>query len=303
MRRSLVAFSLSLVLCLAARAAIADDWKWDPKVKAAAPKVGDKDVREGEDYQKMSMKVSVGEQVVQNEKKEATTTYRYTREVIAVDGKHVSEQLVKIAAWKQVRKDEDPDTTLEGHTVRVKTLAGAKTATIEDDKEDKVSDEAKKWVDSELAKKKKKGEKDEDDDEDGEMRKLFPTEPVADGAEWKPDVAKVAESMEIHVDPAKSSAKASLTKVHVENGVHMGHLEFKLSLALVIPSVTWTDGGVMEMTVAIDTSLERDKLDAATAAFEAKFSGKGEAVSPQGNATLKQNLTEKHTMTNGPEKK
>jgi hypothetical protein len=298
-RRTLVALSLALAVAAVARTACADDFKWDPKVKKAPPVPGYKEVADATEYHKVNVKVTQGEQVVQNVKDEATTTYKFTREIVKVDDKKkVTESVFKIEKWKIDKKGEDPDTSLEGHTVRVTGTGEAKTFKVEDDKDDKVSDGAKQWIENELAKKKKGGD---DDEEDEHMKALFPSEPVGDGAEWKPDLAAVTKALgTTDYDPEKSSAKGSLTKVRVENGVHVGHIEIQVSLAVKQPGVTWKEGGVMEMTISLDSSLELDKRDAQDGTVEVKFSGKGDAEGPQGPMTFKQTVNEKRTMKAEP---
>src|SRR5262245_26639889 len=283
MRRALVALSFGLVVALAASRAVAYDFKWNPKVKKPAPTVGEKVSQDAVESHKFSNKVSAGEKTVQSMKERRTVTYKLTREVIAVDGKKATERLYKIETWKQESKDEEPDTSLGGHTVRVKGNGSDKTYAIEDDPKSQVSEAAKKWIESEIAKKKPKKKKSEekatedDDDEDEEfIHLIFPKEPVADGAKWTPDVAAIAKALKMEAGPEKAAASGSITNVRVEDGVHVGHLEIKVSLATKIPNVTWKEGGNMELAFTIDTSLEPDKRNASSASMEMNFSGTGD---------------------------
>lgn len=301
MRRHLVALSFAVVTLLAAGRATGDDWKWDPKQKRT-PKAGEKSTDDVVEHRKMVTKVSSGGQVLQNMNEEATTTYKSTTEIVAVEGTKVSEKVVKFDSWKLEKKGEDADTSLEGHTVRVKGVGDKRKATIEDDKDDKVSDEAKQWVESELGKKQKKKADEEGKEEEDEMKNFFPTAPVADGAEWKPDIEAIAKEVGLECDATKSTAKGSLTKVHVVDGVHMGHLEIKVSLATTPEGVTWKEGGTFDITISLDTSLDADKPETSDGSFDVKFGGKGEADSPQGKLNVKQQVEQKRTGKTTPVK-
>jgi hypothetical protein len=295
MSRSLLAFALGLAFALAARGARADDWKWDPSVKKATPKVGSKSYSEEEELEKQSSKVTLGAQVVQNEKHEVKTTFRLVSEVIAVDGDKVSEELVKVEKWKQEVKGDDPDTSLEGHTFRVKGTGAKKTYQIEDDKENKVSDEAKQWIQGRIEKKKS------DDEEEKSQRVFFPKTPVPQDAEWKPDVAELAKVMGLpDIDLAKSSAQGKLSNVHMDHGVHFGHIEVKVTFALNLPEGKWVEGGNLDLTLAVDTSLEPDKRDQDDGKMDVEFSGKGNVTTQNGEAVVKRVLTQKRSGKSGP---
>jgi hypothetical protein len=303
MTRSVVALALALALVAAARAQ--DSFKWDPKVNHK-PAVGYKHFTESTDVEKQSVRVTVEKQTLQKKDEDAKTVYRYTSEVLEVDGDDVTKESVKVEKWSRTEAEGDADTSLEGKTIVVKGKRPDKTWECKE--KESLSEAAVAWVEKELAKKrKKKGEDDEDakKDEDREdpMKKFAgPEKPVGDGEEWTRDPEKLAKALfgdEMPIDKEKSSVKGKLSNVKVEDGVHVGHIDLKIILAIA-KSEKLTEGGTVDLDVQMDGSLEEDKRDAAKAKMTMKLDVKSIQQSPQGTVKVKVKVDNTTERSSGP---
>ncbi|MEZ0228949.1 MAG: hypothetical protein ACAI25_10005 [Planctomycetota bacterium] len=308
-----------LVAAILAPAALADDWKFDPKSRPKA-KVGQKKTEEGETHQTEVSSISVAEQgEVKKEDKEDRVVFKLHREVKAVDKDKTTEEVVTVEKWVRTATGEPEDKSLEGQKFVLVRNADGKSFTLPDDKEGKVSDGAKAWIQEYYAKKKKKHQKkgpdedkEADHDDDNGAAKFFPTKPVADGEEWTADPTLLAKEIfgegDI-IDAAKSSAKGKLSKVRVEGGVHHGLIEVKIHFKLKsLPNMPkemqfeWTDGGDFHMTVAVDGCLDLEKMGGGTFNItgalkgEAKFNAQGQ------DASLKMDVKQKIAVKSSPGK-
>jgi hypothetical protein len=287
--RKLVALALLVAFAGIARA---EDFKWDPK-KKAKPVEGAKSFAESSDSDKQSVRVTIGGKVAQKQDKETKTSFRALTEVVKVtDGKR-TEAKVKLEKWKQTTGDEE-DSCLEGKTIIIKGT-GADTTWELKEKDVEVSDGATKWIEKELAKKEKP-------DEDALDKAAYPQKPIGDGDEWDGDAKAFAEALfkgQLEVDGEKSTFKGKLTNVHVEDGVHFGHVELKATFAMK-KSDQFSEGGTITMTVVSDMSLEKDKRDGETSKLEFKLEAKGEQETPQGTATVKLKVESKREQKEGP---
>src|SRR5581483_4990741 len=255
-------FVVLALLALAASSSRADDWKWDPLNQAKAKdEVGDKFFREEDETEKQAVVATVNKKPAQNKESATHTVFRLTGETLKAEKDKATEQRFKIEKWSR-EAGEELDSSLEGKTITVKGTGADKTWDCE--KKDDLSEGAKAWIEKELAKKPKPGAK--EDDEDEKKKLLYPEKPVADGDERTRDPESVAKGLfgeKMLIDKEKSSFKGKLTKVHVEDGVHYGHVEFKLSFKLKA-SDQWSEGGTIEITFQTDGSLEEHKRQSAS---------------------------------------
>ncbi len=256
-------FSLALgLLVVAAPLARAQDkdWKWDPiNQPKAKDVVGDKFFRESDMTESRKREAKVGDK---NDKSEAAqhTVSRVTGETLKVENDKPTEQRFKVEKWTQ-SVGEKSDSSLEGKTIVVKGT-GAEKKWDCDDKE-KLSKGAKAWIERELARKPKPGAKEGEDDENEKL--VYPEKPVSEGDEWTRDPEAIAKWLfgdSFPIAKEGSSFKGKLTKVHLEDGVHYGHIEFKLVLK-VKPSAQFSEGGDIVVSIETDGSLEEFKRQSA----------------------------------------
>jgi len=134
-----------------------------------------------------------------------------------------------------------------------------------------VSEEGKRWVESTFG----------SADPMHEIERLLPKEGVENGAEWPLDTKKLANEIfqGTEIDPQKSKATGTLKNVRVEDGVHLGDVEIKIALQLKhIPSapVEWKEGGLVDLVVTIQGSLEPEKSRKRTVRMDLKLKGRAE---------------------------
>lgn len=280
MSRSLVALALA-VLFPAPLAAQEKDWKWDHQ-KKWKPTVGYKAFKEADEDAKQSVLVTLNKKTVQKNDTDEKTTYRFTSEVLKVEGDDATEVRYKIEKWNRSDIDGEPDDSLAGKTIVVKGKRTARTWECTD-KDAELSDAAKKWIGSQLAKSKKTDDEKSSDDQLDELG--FPEKPIADGDEWKRDPAPLAKAFfgeDMEIAPDKSSLTGKLTNVRVEDGIHWGHIELKIVLE-VAKGEKFSEGGHIEMTLSAESSLELDKLDSSKTKLALAFKFKNEHEAAQGS--------------------
>ncbi len=303
MTRSLVALALALAFVAAARAQ--DTFKWDPKAKHK-PAVGYKHFTEATENEKQSVRVTLEKQTLNKKDEDVKTVFRFTSEVLEVDGDDVTKESVKVEKWSRTEAEGDADTSLEGKTIVVKGKRPEKTWECKE--KDSLSEAATAWVEKELAKKRqKKGDDDEGEKKDEEqsdpLKKFaFPEKPIGDGEEWTRDPVKLAQAMfgdEMQIEKEKSSVKGKLTNVHVEDGVHFGHIELKIVLAIA-KSEKLSEGGTVDLDAQADGTLEEDKRDAGKLKMTMKLDVKGTQQSPQGVVKVKVKVDNVVDRSTGP---
>lgn len=259
MTRALLPLALLLALAPLARGEDTDkDWKWDPQSQPKAKAVvGERwfwDVDEG-----TKQKISADQKVVQDQARK--TVYSFKGETLKVENDKAVENRFTIEKWSISSGKGEPDTCLEGKTILV-TNIGPETSWECTEKDAKLSPEAKAWIGAKLAKKTKPGQ----DDDDQGKKAFFPEKPIGDGEEWTRDPAAVAKLVlgdKLEIEGDKSSFKGKLTNVRVEDGVHVGHLELKLSLK-VKANAQFSEGGTLVLDFVVDGSLEENKSQAAS---------------------------------------
>lgn len=313
MSRAAIALALLFAVAPLARG---DDFKWDPKVKHKDA-VGEKSTQEGETLDKQKVKVTLGGQVAQEQDQEIKTVFKASHEVKAVEKDKASEEVLKFEKFERTTKGEDEvDKSLEGQTVIIKKKDGKKSYTLPDDKDGKVSDGAKKFIEQYFAKKKKKHEeegeenKNDEDDDEGGIDKLFPEKPVGNDEEWTGDPEKVAKGLlgeSVDLDKEKSSVKGKLTNVHDDGGIKAGHVDVKVVLKLkYVPGlpmqVEWTDGGTFEINMTYEGSLELLKSDGATISMDGGLVGKAKFDAQGQKAVMKMDVKTTVKMTKSPAK-
>jgi hypothetical protein len=291
MQRSFVALGLILVLAGVAKAGD-DDFKWDPK-KKKTPAVGDRFFSTQEDNEKAKVKIGVPGQPPQTQDQNQTIKTRLVHEVLKVaDGKVVKEKITIERFLLSKGEGTDDDKSLEGKIVVVEGKGGKRAARIIGDDET-ISPEAHAWVEKALAK-----------DQSEEDEQFYPDKPIGADGEWELEAKKLAEALfpGVEIDAEGSSAKGKLTNVRVEDGVHMGHVELKLKIKLKkLPGTPfeWKEGGVLEMTMLGDTSLDGDKSRKKSRKMDGKLKGKAEQESDGMSITLKMDMTMTSSMDEG----
>ena len=291
MQRSFVVLGLVLVLAGVVKAGD-DDFKWDPK-KKKAPAVGDRFFTTQEDTEKAKVKIGVPGQPPQTQDQNQTIKTRLVHEVLKVaDGKVVKEKITVERFLLSKGEGTDDDKSLEGKVVVVEGSGDKRSSRIVGDDES-VSLEAKAWVEKSFAK-----------DKTEEDERIFPDKPIGADAEWTLDPKKLAEDMfpGVEIDEKESSAKGKLTNVRVEDGFHMGHLELKIKIKLKkLPGTPfeWKEGGILEMTLGGESSLEGDKGRKKAVKMDGKLKGKAEQESEMGAVTLRMDMTMTSSMDEG----
>jgi hypothetical protein len=295
MQRSSVALGLILVVTGVLTGVVKagdDDFKWDPK-KKKTPAVGDRFFSTQEDNEKAKVKIGVPGQPPQTQDQDQTIKTRLIHEVLKVeDGKIVKEKVTVERFLLSKGEGTDDDKSLEGRTIVVSGKGDKRKVRILGD-EETLSPEAKAWAEKALAK--DKGDEDE---------RIFPDKPIGADGEWDLEVKKLAEEMfpGVEIDAEGSSAKGKLTNVRVEDGVHMGHLDLKIKIKLKkLPGTPfeWKDGGILEMTMGGETSLEGDKSRKKTVKMDGKLKGKAEQESDGMTIALKMDMTMASSMDEG----
>lgn len=291
MQRSFVALGLILVLAGVAKAGD-EEFKWDPK-KKKAPAVGDRFFSTQEDSEKAKVKIGIPGQPAQNQDQNQVVKTRVVHEILKVaDGKVTKEKITIERFVLSKGEGTDDDKSLEGKIVVVEGVGDKRSARIVGD-DDAVSPEGKAWVEKTFAK-----------DKTEEDERIFPDKPVAQDAEWTLDVKKLAEDMfpGVEIDEKESSAKGKLTNVRVEEQVHLGHIDLKIKIKLKkLPGTPfeWKEGGVLEMTLGGEHSLEGDKSRKKNLKMDGKLKGKAEQDQEGMSITLKMDMTMSQSMDEG----
>ncbi len=285
---------LAAVVALGLVARAEDAFKWDPKAKKPAPKVGDKWWSEIKDVQKNNLALSMDGNAMPERKEDSVFTYRATFEVLEVDGDEATKTKVTFDRFER-KSGEKTDTSLQGKTVTVEGKGDAKKATISDDAT--VSPQAKAWVGREIARSDAKKDKD--------TEPFFPKEPVAADGEWKLDPEQIAKDIlkGAKIDPAKSSATGKLTNVREEKDGHHGTIEVTAKLQVTsFPmgpgALPVTEGGLMDILVVEDRALDGASHDG-HAKMKMDYTMKGGQKTQRGDMALSMDMHAEKNVKSG----
>src|SRR5581483_9591312 len=95
------------------------------------------------------------------------------------------------------------------------------------------------------------------------------------------------------IDSLKSSAKGVLKNVKVEDGCHVGEAEIKVAIQLKqIPDapIEWKEGGLVDLVVTINGSLEPEKNRKRSIKMELKLKGRAEHEGNDGLINVKMDM-------------
>lgn len=288
MRKALTAVA---VLLLSAPAALADDFKWDPK-KEPVQNVGDRYWIEEDVTDVVKTKVTPpggGEPQVQHQ--ETVRRWRAVHEVIAAEGGKATRKRVVVERWEVVPKGGAADKSLAGKTIVVEGPAAARKAAVEGG-EAGLTKAAKDWIRKELV-----------DERPGVKEAMNPKGPVGDGEEWPIDPKIVVDQMfkGAEIDPAKSSGKAKLSNVKEEGGVHTGHVDVSIGIQLLkMPGtpLVFKEGGRLEVSFAGDVQLDPPGAKS-RADISVTLEGVAEAEEPAGVTRVDVHISAKGTQAKG----
>lgn len=279
------ALAITLLLALPALAQEKDDFKWDAG-KRRTPAVGDRWFQVDEETQSIKSKVTVGKEEPRNEDQSSVLKYRVVHEILATEGAKVTKERISVERWSLQKEPNDPeDKSLTGKVVVIDRTAGAPKVTYDGSAEG-VSADAKKWVDVTLARV----------DPMDQVERLLPAKPIAADGEWNIDPKRLADEIfqGTEIDLEKSSAKGTLKNVHLtEDNVHEGDVEIKVALQLKqVPSapVAWKEGGLVELVVTLQGSLEPEKRLKRSVKMELKLKGRAEQETQEGVIAVKMDM-------------
>lgn len=291
MRAPLAVFvSMLFVTVVVARAD--DSFKWNAFDRREA-RAGTKFAEELSKSDRRSLKFMLdGERKV--EVHEGTEKIRLIHAVASVSSKGITEDKITVERWMRAW-DKDSDDSLEGSTLTVKGEGAFRTWAAEGEKP--VTRAANTWVQQHIV---KDGKRDPALDElDWDF--ILPREPLADGSTWTIDPATFAREVmgpQVAIDAKKSQGSGKLTAVKLDNGVHFGHVEVSVSLALETlgsSKVTWKKGGVQEFRYVLDLSLEPRRRDVVAGLITMELLGEG-SVEPPGRDPLDLEIEEKSRL-------
>ncbi|MEZ0228543.1 MAG: hypothetical protein ACAI25_07940 [Planctomycetota bacterium] len=294
MRRSLALAVLVFASLLAVRAEVRaedDGFKWNA-TKRRAPAVGDRYFQVNEDIQSIKSKIVRGKEET-DENSFSSLKYRVVHEILGVEKDKITKERVTVERWSVQKEEKEPeDKTLTGKIVVIEGT-DKKTVTYENGTEG-VSEDAKRWVEVTFARA----------DPMEQIEKLLPKEPVGDGSSWDLDTKELARDIfqGTEIDPQKSTAKGSLKNVRVEDGIHLGDIEIKISLQLKqIPNapIEWKEGGLVDLVVTIQGSLEQEKNRKRAVKMELKLKGRAEHESSEGSINVKMEMKMTTSFTSG----
>lgn len=294
MRRALFAFAALALVAQAARAQ--DDFQWDA-TKKRAPAVGDRYFQVNEDLQQIKSKISLGKEAPKAEDSSSSLKYRVLHEVLAVDGDKVTKERITIERWSAQKESSEPeDKSLTGKTIVVEGSGEGRKVTWENG-QDGVTDDGKRWIDVTFARA----------DPMDQIEKLLPKKPIQDGAEWDLDVKALGDEIfkGTEIDPQRSTAKGTLKNVRVEDGVHVGDIEIKIALQLKsVPNtgdrtVAWKEGGLVDLVVTVQGSLEPAKSRKRAVKMDLKLKGRAEQESEEGTINVKMDMRMTTSFTSG----
>ncbi len=290
MRRLVAALVLALVPLAAARAED-DGFKWNPQ-KRRTPAVGDRYFQVNEDVQSIKSKIVRGKEET-DENSFSSLKYRVVHEILGVEEGKISKERVTIERWSVQKEEKEPeDKTLSGKIVIIEGV-DKKKVTYENG-QDGVSEDAKRWVEVTF------GRADPMD----QIERLLPKDPVGNNTEWDLDTKELAENIfqGTEIDPQKSTAKGTLKNVRVEDGVHFGDVEIKIALQLKqIPNapIEWKEGGLVDLVVTIQGSLEQEKNRKRAVKMELKLKGRAQHESAEGEINVKMEMKMTNSFTSG----
>jgi len=270
--RQLAGALLAAAAVVASGARADDAFKWNP-AERPAPRAGDKFCEELTKSDDRSLKFTRDGQPVER-KEVGKESIRLLHAIAAASSTAVSEDRITVQKWS-LATDRAVDSSLEDAIVTVKGEGAYRTFNAESERT--ISRVANRWIDSHLV---KGGKRDPTLDElDWDF--ILPKEPAADGGTWTIDTAAFAREVmgpKATFDAKKSRGEGKLTGVRVEKGVHFGHVEVSVSLALDAlgeSPVTWAKGGVREFRYVLDLSLEPRRRDVVAAVITIELSGRG----------------------------
>jgi hypothetical protein len=291
MRRSLAVLA-ALAFAISPLRAEDDGFKWTAS-KKRVPAQGDRYFQVNEDVQSIKSRIVRGKEET-DENSFSSLKYRVVHEILGVEGDKISKERITVERWAIQKEEKEPeDKTLTGKVVLIEGVGDRKKVTFENGS-DGVSEDAKRWIDVTFAR----------SDPMDQVEKLLPKDPVGNGAEWELDTKKLAEEIfqGSDIDPQKSSAKGSLKNVRVEDGVHHGDVEVKISLQLKqIPNapIEWKEGGLVDLVVTVQGSLEPEKNRKRAMKMELKLKGRAEHESSDGNINVKMEMRMATSFTTG----
>jgi hypothetical protein len=261
---------------------------------ARGPAVGDRWFQVDEEIQKIRSKVTIGAQDPRNEDVSKIVKYRVVHETLAVAGKTVTKERVTIERWSALTDPKEPeDKSLSGKTVVI-DRAGVRPKVVYEGGDNGVTVEAKKWVEQSLAK----------FDPMAQVDKIFPAAPVEPDSEWTLDTKKLADEIfkGTEIDGSKSSAKGVLKNVHEENGIKTGDIEIKILLQLkqVLDNpVEWKEGGLVDLTITVQGSLEPEKSRKRSVRMDLKLAGRADQESTSGTISVKMDMKIQTNLASG----
>jgi hypothetical protein len=115
---------------------------------------------------------------------------------------------------------------------------------------------------------------------------LLPTKEVAVGDTWKVDSARVADvfGKTLPIDPAKSTIQGKLSKAYKKGGHQFGVLEYELKLAVVsLGPLKLKNPGALQLTLKLDTCIDGSSTEG-TMTTTGKLQAKAEVE--QGGQTV-----------------
>ena len=125
---------------------------------------------------------------------------------------------------------------------------------------------------------------------------------IGDGEEWTRDPLPIAKMMlpgGLEYDVEKCSFTGKLTKLRVQDGVHLGNLDMKLVVAIK-PGKEWNDAGKLELDFSVDGSLEEDKSQAASEQLKIVYELNAHRQGKDGPETVKRVQTNQGAIKHGP---
>ncbi|MBI3723553.1 hypothetical protein HY251_06320 [bacterium] len=312
MRRALAPF---LVLFLAAAGAFAylrvrpaqvggSGGAWDLSRKAVS-RVGDRFFQEVTRTQARTLKDVRSEFRPGSDDETTSMAWRGAFEVGAVTSVgRPTAVTVKLESWRLLLPDQSRDSCLEGRTATARDIGSAGATLTLDPPVPVPSGHAQGFLDNVIARKSPLSP----DDESGEVDAVFPTAPVAEGAEWKIDPDPINEKV-FGGTPYladQSTGKGKLVRVYMEDGVRMATVDATLTIKHTqVPEVPmeWTTGegdGVAHVHIVSDRSLEPEKRDARTWKLDFSLAGIGLRTQEEKSFFYRVHISVREVRKRGP---
>ncbi len=271
----------------------ADGFAWDPGARAPR-RIGARFFEEIEKRESEAAVFSNADPQLSQERVDSVEKIRLLHEIAQATSEAVTEDRIHVEQWSRARTGSSADESLEGDVVVVQGADSSRTFTVEGDRP--ASPSAKVWLQTNAA---KRAKRDPGLDE-LDWPFILPHESVTEGGEWSLDPEALAREVlgrRARIDPARSHGKGKLVTVQLNGGVHMGHVEVDVALALETlggTKVSWTSGGIMQLHYVLEISLEPARRDQVTGTISMTLSGEGALEQPGQDAigfTLDQSST------------